>query len=336
MGARTLCLAVAIASTLSASGQDYSLVDWDGDGVRDLGFVLKQGASGKTEVHISSGKTHEYILHTATALGASDANWTFLLADWDADKKADLVGILHSGGSGRTEVHVWSGASNFQQDIDHVSTALEISDSSRWAFVLADYCGTGKPDLVIVKKSQTGTGMTEVHVLSRASRLSSFALHAVTGLHEVGPDWVFGMDDIDGDHRLDLVCLVRRGGSGNPELHVLGASSGYRSFLVQRVVGGNGVYAQLASSLASMARDGSTLPWGQVGCAVAVAAFIADPEGGTKFALGGAILTACGPVAEEGVKAGVEWFKHERGLIDPQAAPSPRPNDPPPTADLPE
>ena len=45
------------------------------------------------------------------------------MTDWDSDGKSDLVAIKKSGG-GTTEVHILSGASNFQQFIGHFPTAL--------------------------------------------------------------------------------------------------------------------------------------------------------------------------------------------------------------------
>ncbi|KAM0542087.1 hypothetical protein ACHAO7_010152 [Fusarium culmorum] len=53
----------------------------------------------------------------------------------------------------------------FQQFGLHTGTALHLTDET-FAFAMADWDGDGRPDLVAIKKSSTGTGSTEVHILS--------------------------------------------------------------------------------------------------------------------------------------------------------------------------
>jgi len=76
--------------------------------------------------------------------------------------------------------------------------------------------------LVAVKKSGTGTGTTEVHVLSGKSNFQQFILQTGTALHATDATFDFAMTDWDGKGRLDLVAVKMSGtGTGSTEVHVL-------------------------------------------------------------------------------------------------------------------
>jgi hypothetical protein len=89
----------------------------------------------------------------------------FALTDWTGDGTLDLVVIKRFyTGINSTEVHIFSGASKFQNILLQTSTRLEETDDT-WIFDMGRW-GTGdKPDLFAIKKSNTGTKTTEVHVL---------------------------------------------------------------------------------------------------------------------------------------------------------------------------
>ena len=74
--------------------------------------------------------------------------------------------------------------SAFAQFSLHTGSALEETDRSTFSFATADWNGDGRQDLVVIKKKGTGTGTTEVHVLSGASQFQTFLLHTGTALHE--------------------------------------------------------------------------------------------------------------------------------------------------------
>src|SRR5262249_17508561 len=63
-----------------------------------------------------------------------------------------------------TEVHILDGRSNFQYFSLHTGTALSESGSN-WKFLVTNWNGDSYPDLVGIKKSQTGSHSTEVHIL---------------------------------------------------------------------------------------------------------------------------------------------------------------------------
>merc|ERR1711957_583474 len=127
--------------------------------------------TGKTEVHVLSAASNyrRFVLQTRTALHYTHgANWAFVM-----NPNGDLVCIKkgpHTG-TGKTEVHVLSAASNYGRFVLQTGTALHYTHGANWAFVM-----NGNGDLVSIKKAHTGTGMTEVHVLSAASNYQTFVL----------------------------------------------------------------------------------------------------------------------------------------------------------------
>ena len=185
----------------------------------DLFAISKSGTgSGTTEVHVLSAESgyQEFSLHTATALGETGANYEFALTP-----DRDLVAIAKSGtGTGTTEVHILSAASNYSEFVLQTGTALHETGDS---FEL-ELAANG--DLFAISKSGTGTGSTEVHVLSAASQYQEFSLHTGTALHETGGSFKFLLA-ANGD----LFALSKSGtGTGSTEVHVLSAGSQYQEF----------------------------------------------------------------------------------------------------------
>ena len=106
------------------------------------------------------------ILDTGTTFSPeSDGVW--LMADYDRDGIPDLVFIKTSNtGTGTVEVHIASGASNYQKRI--LDTGTTFSPESDGVWLMADYDRDGIPDLVFTRTSNTGTGTVEVHIASGA------------------------------------------------------------------------------------------------------------------------------------------------------------------------
>jgi len=197
------------------------------------GGTAQPTGSGTTEVHVLSAASRyqEFSLHTGTPLEETgDAPWAFGVGPSDDLFCVKRGSAAHPTGSGTTEVHVLSKASHYQEFTLHTKTALEMTGDAPWSF------GMGvNGDLFCIKRGSTaqptGTGTTEVHVLSAASRYQEFSLHTGTPLEMTGDTpWAFGVGPSD-----DLFC-VKRGsaahptGSGTTEVHVLSAASSYQEF----------------------------------------------------------------------------------------------------------
>merc|ERR1719450_2105286 len=79
--------------------------------------------------------------------------------------------------SKKTEVHILSKSSNHAKFALHAATGLELTTQKQW-----DFAAAPNGDLMCIKKGPTGSGKTEVHILSKSSNYAKFVLHAATGL----------------------------------------------------------------------------------------------------------------------------------------------------------
>lgn len=204
---------------------DFLMTDWNGDGLQDLVAIKKSNTgTNSTEVHILSGASmfQQFILQTGTGLHPTDETFDFGMIDWNGDGRPDLVAIKKSNTSGSTEVHILSGASNFKDFILQTGTGLHPTDKT-FDFLITDWNGDGRPDLVAVKKSNTGTNSTEVHILSGASNFQDFILHTGSALHPTDKTFDFIITDWTRDGRPDLVAIKKSNtGTNSTEVHILG------------------------------------------------------------------------------------------------------------------
>ena len=167
----------------------FSVADADGDGHQDLYALNSQGASG-TEVHVLDGASgyRSWQLHAATALHrTAPGAWDLSVGDHDRDGVPDVYAVARRGGSGRTELHVLSGAGGFRSWGAHAVTPLGPTPRSAWAFDVGDRDGDGHDDLAAVALSGA-SGRAEVHVLAHTG--TTWLLHAATPL-SASPGWSF-------------------------------------------------------------------------------------------------------------------------------------------------
>ncbi|MFD0739063.1 reprolysin-like metallopeptidase [Lysobacter koreensis] len=230
-------LATALHQTGSNYAWQFQLGDYNRDGFVDLYVIAKQGGSGTTEVHVLNGADgfRTYLLHAASALHptGSDSGWVFRVGDYNRDGVLDLYAIGRNGGSGRTEVHVLDGASNFRSFLAHIATALGRTGSdASWDFALGDFNRDGFVDLFSISKLGPGSGTTELHVLNGANGFQTFMLQTPTALHQTGSNnmWIFKVADFNADGYLDLYAINKQGASSRTEVHVLDGARGYLAF----------------------------------------------------------------------------------------------------------
>lgn len=226
--------------TVAAADWQFFVAPYGGDGQPDLyGVKLRDTASGKVEVHVLSAASgyQSFLLHVATAqpqlpVGASV---DVALGSYNRDGQQDLYVIPWANtGSAKVEVHVLTAASTYQAFAVHVATALPTSSiaAGEWQFLVGDAPGQG--DLFAVHAAgSTGSGRTEVHVLSQTSGYQTWTVHVATALGLLTPgDFWLGLEDFDADGTPDLFAVLRGASTGSrmTEVHVLSGAGGYTSF----------------------------------------------------------------------------------------------------------
>ncbi|KAL9562740.1 hypothetical protein ACKAV7_013124 [Fusarium commune] len=166
------------------------------------------------------------IVATGTAFNIENNGvWTF--ADVDGNGTQDLVYIkTRNTGTNKIEVHAVSRESGFQKFIIQTGTIFDIEDNGTW--LMQDYTGDGKADLVYIKTRNTGTRKIEVHVADAASRYQRFVLQTGT-VFNIEDNGVWTMSA-----KGDLVYIkTRNTGTGKIEYHVASKESRYQSFTKQ-------------------------------------------------------------------------------------------------------
>jgi hypothetical protein len=185
-GYQTFVLHAATALTeIPANQSQFAVGRFAGDRNSDLyAIILNNTGSSTVEVHVLSEDSNysTWLLHSASGLGTTSPNtWQFRIGDRSGS--GDLVGILHTAtGSGRTEVHILSRVSGYQNFSLHIATPLGPTTDSQFVYTLGDHDNDGIPDLYAVLMNGSGSGQTEVHVISGASNYSAFIEQAASGL----------------------------------------------------------------------------------------------------------------------------------------------------------
>ena len=161
------------------------------------------------------------ILATGTVFNQEENGfWTF--ADLDGDGSQDLVYIkTRNTDTGKIEVHGSRNESRFQEHSLATGTAFDIEDNGTW--IMQDWTGDGKADLVYIKTRNTGTHSVEVYVADAASGYQNVVLHSGTCFAQED-NGIWTMSD-----RGDLVYIKTRNcGSGNIEYQVASKVSNYQ------------------------------------------------------------------------------------------------------------
>ena len=206
------------------------MADYDRDGIPDL-ILVKTGntPSGTVEVHVASGASNYQtrIFESATTFGI-ETDGTWLMADYDRDGIPDL-NLVKTGNtpSGKVEVHIASGASNYQTRIFESATTFGIETDGTW--LMADYDRDGIPDLILVKTGNTPSEKVEVHVASGASNYQTRIFESATTFG-VETDGTWLMADYDRDGIPDLIFVkTANTPSGKVEVHIASGASNYQT-----------------------------------------------------------------------------------------------------------
>jgi hypothetical protein len=223
---------------------DFMIADWNADQRPDL-FVLQRSGTvtGGTTLSIFDGRStiptaamnfQRLLLQTGTILGPTDDRHEFTVADWNTDGRPDLIVMQKSGtASGRTEVRIVDGASNFQRYLLETHTILGPADRTS-TFAVGDWNTDGRLDLLVLQKSGTPSGKTELRIVDGASQFQRYLLETPTALGATGDRHAFTVADRNTDGRLDLVMVQKSGTkSGKTELRILDGASTFQKTLLQ-------------------------------------------------------------------------------------------------------
>ncbi|QSZ34658.1 hypothetical protein DSL72_007512 [Monilinia vaccinii-corymbosi] len=209
----------------------WQLIDANGDGRPDLTYIKnKNTGTGYVEVHIASSSSNfqTRILEVATTFAQED-NGTWRLFKSSSSALPDLVYIkTQNTPSGYVEIHIASGASTYKTRTVEVVTTFANEQDGQWN--IYDYDGDGKPDLVFIKTSNTGTGTDELFVASAASNYQTRLISTGTTFAvENNGFWQLGPYSANGD--LIYIKNVNTG-TGTTEVHVASRASGYQTRLL--------------------------------------------------------------------------------------------------------
>ncbi|MFI6317716.1 FG-GAP-like repeat-containing protein [Nonomuraea sp. NPDC050556] len=217
--------------------------DFNRDGARDVyTFKLRNTGTGRLELHILNGAANysNYVLNAGLPVTLADAaNFGFAVGDHNRDGVPDLYLVKErNADSGRVEVHVLNGATNYQDFLLHAITPLTLGDfgpNFKTSVGAGDYNGDGVPDLYTYKTANTGTGNAEIHVLNGASSFTTFALHIASAPLTAGLSGqavqTIPVGDFNRDGSPDLFTF--QGGStgtGSTEVHIVNGASNYQDF----------------------------------------------------------------------------------------------------------
>lgn len=209
----------------------------------DLVFIKPANtSSGKVEIHIASGqssykgialdKKTVFICETGGTWLITNYNQPFIGIPNPFQSPPDLVFIKTANtGSGKVEVHIASGASDYKKMILQTATWFNCEDSGVWTMV--NYSNTSNhPDLVYIKTRNTESKKVEVHIASGASNYTTMILHAVTAF-DCEEDGVWTMADWEG-YGADLVFIkTSNTPSGYVEVHIASAKSQYKERILE-------------------------------------------------------------------------------------------------------
>ncbi|WP_242058452.1 DUF4347 domain-containing protein [Microcoleus sp. FACHB-SPT15] len=108
------------------------------------------------------------------------------------------------------------------------------TQTSTWDFVTRDFNLDNTTDVVAIKKSDTGSGMTEVHIMDRTNNYQSWALQTATVLHQTDNTWDFAKGDANRDGHADILSIKKSGTpNGKTEVHIMNAADNYQSWVLQ-------------------------------------------------------------------------------------------------------
>ncbi|MDB9798406.1 hypothetical protein OAB80_00270 [Flavobacteriaceae bacterium] len=146
--------------------------------------------------------------------------WQFQL-----NQDNDLICILTSGSqSKKVEIHTLTASSGYKNFSQHIATAYDELHTDNCQFLIAE-----NDDLVGVWTNGTGSGKTEVHILSASSGYKNRLLDIATCLDETGDNFQF----LIAENRDIYAIKKSKTGTNKTEVHILSAAHNYQRYSLE-------------------------------------------------------------------------------------------------------
>ncbi|MEV0901098.1 VCBS repeat-containing protein [Actinoplanes sp. NPDC049802] len=180
-------------------------------------------------VKAAAGPFQRALVTAGTELGPLQGHHDVLTADWSGDGRPDLL-VVKGGGTatGKTDVWVMDGATSFAALSANVATPLGPTDA-RHSYLAADVTGDKRADLLVVQRSGTASGRTELRILDGSSAFRRLASETATALPATDDRHRFAAADFNADGKVDLVMAQTSGtASGKVEVQVLDGATDFQ------------------------------------------------------------------------------------------------------------
>lgn len=171
---------------------------------------------------------YDYLAYNENTVFLPGINGVRQLADYDNDGNLDLIYIQNRNTvSGKVEVKIASGASNYQTLILQTETVFDSQINGRWQMI--DYDGDGSLDLVYIQNSNTASNKVEIKVASGASSFKTLTKDITTSF-SIGNDGTWQIVDYANNGNIDLVYIQNiNTSSGYVEVTIVSGASGYET-----------------------------------------------------------------------------------------------------------
>ncbi len=179
-------------------------------------------------------KSGQQILNTRAHFNIINKRCHFLLGDFYGKKIMDLFCIKN--GKNRTEIHILNGKDNFQSFLLQIESALGKFDNE-FEFKIGNF-EKGKPDIYCIKKNNTGSKTTEIHILKGDDYYRSFLYQTTTILPETDDNWIFEVGEYNKNNKkFNIYCIHKYNTKSKYiEIQILDGNNNYQSFLEPKII----------------------------------------------------------------------------------------------------
>lgn len=200
------------------------------DYAADMVYIQTGNPSlGNVQLEVaSSGYGYDYLTLDTNTVFLPGSNGVWQLADYDNDGSLDLIYIQNRNtASGKVEVNVASGASNYKTLILQTQTVFEVQINGRWQII--DYDGDGSLDLVYIQNSNTASNKVEIKVASGSSSFKTLTKDITTSFI-IGNDGTWQIVNYANNGNIDLAYIQNiNTSSGYVEVTIVSGASGYQT-----------------------------------------------------------------------------------------------------------